>query len=128
MIHGLACYIEVYTITWLLCAFSLVVDRDLLEDTHTRWNHVSRLFLFPCPQNPSINHMNSYCIKQIHEFCSVSVYCNKSQRTSQRVKNNDHTTRLRLMSYFFVLYTLWCHLWSITVHTRENVIYLLNGC
>ena len=26
---------QIYTITWLLCAFSLVVDRDLLEDKHT---------------------------------------------------------------------------------------------
>ena len=26
----------IYTITWLLCAFSLVVDRDLLKDTHTQ--------------------------------------------------------------------------------------------
>ena len=27
--------IVLYTITWLLCAFSLVVHRDLLKDTHT---------------------------------------------------------------------------------------------
>ena len=55
------------------------------------------------------------------------VYCNRSQKTSQRVKNNSHATRLCLVSYFFVLYTLWRHLWSITVHThtRTNVIYLL---
>ena len=29
-------YMIFYTITWLLCAFSLVVDRDLLKDTHTQ--------------------------------------------------------------------------------------------
>ena len=37
--------ITFYTITWLLCAFSSVVDRDLLKDTHTYG--VSRpVFLF----------------------------------------------------------------------------------
>ena len=49
-----------YAVTWLLCAFSLVVDRDLLKNTH-KWRqiHVSRLvFLFSCacPKNTSINH------------------------------------------------------------------------
>ena len=29
--------------------------------------------------------------------------------------------------YFFVLYTLWHLLWSTTVHTQENIIYLLNN-
>ena len=51
---------------------------------------------------------------------SVCVYCNRSQKTSQRVKNNSHATRFRLVSYFFVLYTLWRHLWSITVHTHTE--------
>ena len=31
--------IRVYTITGLLCAFSLVVDRDLLKDTH-KWHQI----------------------------------------------------------------------------------------
>ena len=106
-----------YTITWLLCAFSLVVDRDLLKDTI--------VFLFSCPKNPSINHLNFYCIKQIDNIFPC-VYCNRSQKTSQRVKNNSHATRLRLVSYFLVLYTLWRPLWSIAVHTRKNVTYLLN--
>ena len=51
-----------------MCRFSLVVDRDLLKDIHTDGvtsDHVSRLvFLFSCPKNPSINHLNFYCIKQ----------------------------------------------------------------
>ena len=34
----------------------------------------------------------------------VDVYCNRSQKTSQRVKNNSHATRLRLVH--FVRYTL----------------------
>ena len=51
----------------------------------------------------------------------VCVYCNRSQKTSQRVKNNSHVTRL---TYFFVLYTLWRHLWTITVHTYTEKCYL----
>ena len=47
----------------------------------------------------------------------MCVYCNRSQKTSQRVKGNSHATRLHVRL-----------LWSITVHTlphtRENVIYL----
>ena len=60
-----------YTIMWFLCAFSLVVDYDLLKDTHidgikSMLDHVRRLvFRFSCPKNPSINHLNFYCIKQI---------------------------------------------------------------
>ena len=69
-------------------------------------DHVSRLvFLFSCPQNPSINHLNFYCIKEI-DYIFPCVFCNRSQKTSQCVKNNSHATRLRLVSYFVVLYTL----------------------
>ena len=72
--------IPYYTITWLLCAFSLVVDRDLLKDTHTGGvkstsDHVSRLvFLFSCPKNSSINHLNFYCIKQIDYIFPCVIY------------------------------------------------------
>ena len=34
------------------------------------------------------------------------MYCNRSQKTSQRVKNNSHDSRLRLVSY--VLYFTCC--------------------
>ena len=59
--------------------------------------------------------------KTIISHFSVCVYCNRSQKTSHRVKNNSHTTRLCLVSYFFVLYMLWRQLWSITVHTRRKM-------
>ena len=99
-----------YTKTWLLCAFSLVVDRDDVKSTPYH------------PQNPSIHPLNFYCIKQIDNIFSVCVYWNRSQKTSQRVKNNSHTTRLRLVTYFLVLYTLWRHLWSTTVHTHGKML------
>ena len=43
---------------------------------------------------------------------SVRVYCNRSQKTPQRVKNNSHATRLRLVSYFlfFTRYDAFCDL------------------
>ena len=106
-----------YTITWLLCAFSLVVDHNLLQDTHrddVKSTSADLFFFFHVPKS-----LNFYCIKQIDYIFSVRVYCNKSQKTSQRVKNNNHTTRLRLVSYFLVLYALdRRHLLSITVHTH----------
>ena len=89
------------------CAFSLVLDRDLLKDAH-RWRQI---------------HVRSrQRTKQIDNYFPC-VYCNRLQNTSQRVKNNSHATRLRLVSRsFFVLYTLWNHLWSITVHTHGKVL------
>ena len=66
-----------------------------------------------------------YKTSRLH-FNSVCVYCNRSLKTSQRVKNNSHATRVVL----FVLYTLWRHLWSITVHTmnHKNIIDLIILC
>ena len=56
----------------------------------------------------------------------MCVSCNRSQKTSQRVKNNSHTTRLRVV--------LCCSLHAVTssviyysTHTRKNVIYLLTN-
>ena len=54
----------------IVVAFSLVVDRELLNDTH-RWRQIhvrSRQWTcFSCfhAPNPSINHLNFYCMKQI---------------------------------------------------------------
>ena len=125
-------YYYLYTITWLLCAFSLVVDRDLLKGTHidgvkSTSDHVSRLlFLFSFPPNTSINHLNFYCIKQIDYICPCVctalisdrsvVYCNISQMTSQHEKNKKvlrHETKSSGMTV--VLYTLLRHLWSIII-------------
>ena len=100
---------------------------------HTyKWRqiHVSGLvLLFSCPQKPPIIFNKPfefllYKTNRLHFF--VCVYCSRSQKTSQRVKNNSHATRLRLVSYFFVLYTLWRHLWfNYSTHARKNAIYLL---
>ena len=80
-------------------------------------------FFFHVPKILQKIHLNFYCIKQNRLHFPVRVYCNRSQKTSQHVKNSSHATRLSLVLYTFVLYTLWHHLWSI--HTWKNVIYLL---
>ena len=100
---------------------------DLLKDTHTDGvkstsDHVSRLvLLFSCPENPSINHLNFYWIKQIDYIFPC---------VSQRVKNNSHATvatRLRLVSYF--LFFTRCDICDLLQYTGmgKNVIYLLNN-
>ena len=97
---------------------------------HTRrWReiHVSRLlFLFSCPKNPSINHLNFYCIKQRLHF-SVCVYCNRSQKTSQRACKEPTVTPLDFVScrtfLFFTRVTSSVIYYS--THTEKNVIYLL---
>ena len=60
-------------------------------------------FFFDAPKNPSINYLHFYCIKQIDDIFPFVCVCNRSQKTSQLVKNNSHTT---LVSSFVVLYTL----------------------
>ena len=48
---------------WLL---TVIYQRTHTDGVKSTSNHVSRLvFLFSCPSNPSINHLNFYCIKQI---------------------------------------------------------------
>ena len=61
---------RIYTITWLLCAFSLVVDRDLLKDTHiysvkSTSNTSADLFFFFNDQKSFNKSLDFYCIKQI---------------------------------------------------------------
>ena len=124
--YGFIVYYQYYTITWLLWAFSLVVDRDLLKDTH-RWRQIhvrsrqQTCFSFFMPQKSFNKPFEFLLYKTNRLHFPVCVYCNRSQKTSQRVKNNSHATRIRLVSYFFVLYTLWQHLWSITVHTHGKM-------
>ena len=103
--------IEIYTITWLLCAFSLVVDRDLLEDTHTHITvprHITSadLFFFLFPKSCSINHLN-----YIFPCACQDVAACKEQQSGHSIV------------VLFVLYTLWRYLWSIRgLTTYEDVM------
>ena len=121
-----------YTITWFLCAFSLVVDRDLLKDTHTRmvWNpRQQTCFSFFMPPK-SFNKPFQFllyilyvcvnCIYIIYKlYTCIQILYIYIQKMSQRVKNN---TPIYFVSYFVVLYTLWHDLWSITVHTSGKIL------
>ena len=53
------------------------------------------------------------------------LYCNRSQKTSQRVKNNSHATRLRLVSYFlfFTRCDVICDLLQYT-HTEKCYLFV----
>ena len=121
--------IDIYAITWLLCAFSLVVDRDLLEDTH-RWRQIhvrsrqQTCFSFFMPPKYFNKPFEFLLYKTNRLHFPVRVYCNRSQKTSQRVKNNSHTTRLRLSSC--CLHAVTSSVIYYSTHTRENVIYLLS--
>ena len=105
-----------YKIKWLLCAFSLVVDRDLLIGPPSQMAPIPHQITsadfvsFFMPQKSFNKPFEFLLYKTNRLHFSVCVYCNRST-----------VTRLRLVSYFFLLYTLWRHLC-----TRENVIYLLN--
>ena len=106
-------YIYIYNnVTSILCAFSLVVDRDLLKDTHrddVKPRHITSadLFFFFMPQNPSINHLNFYCIKQIYNIfpCVCTHVIDHRRRHSVFKKQQSrHSTSSRVV--LFVLYTL----------------------
>ena len=99
--------IPFYTITWLLCVFSLVVAHDLLED----WRidcviNVSGLVFvsFHAPKIPQDLEFLLYKTNRFH----FSVLCSviDAQRTSEREKNSI----LSLVGHFFVLTTFWRHL------------------
>ena len=69
--------------------------------------------------NPSINHLNHF---------SVSVYCNRSQKTSQRVKNIYLLKIYQL--HFLFLPTLWCYVCIyLTISLRPEAVYeqIING-
>ena len=85
---------------WLLS-----VDRDLLKYTH-RWRQIQvrsrqqTCFSFSMPRKFFNKPFEFLLYKTNILHFPVCVYCNRSQKTSQRVKNNSHATRLRIVSYF----------------------------
>ena len=91
--------LKLYTITWLLCAFSLVVHRDLLKDAHRwSWNPRQRTCLSFFIPLKSFNKPFEFLLYETNSLhFSVRVYCNRSQKTSQCVKS--HATRLRLVLF-----------------------------
>ena len=142
--------IMVYTITWLLWAFSLVVDHDTHRDDvkstsdhvnlrlHTTINladFVSWWMWFNGSHTKAQRHFVT------NAFCYPSYVYNMHQDTKSArliavfkqidyifpfVCTEDVTAckeqqSRHWISYLFVLYTLRRHLWSITVHTHGKM-------
>ena len=111
-----------------MCAFSLVVDRDLLKDTYidgvkSRQQTCFSFFMLPKFFNKSFKFL-LYKTNRLH--FSMCVYCNRSQKTSQHVKNDSHATRLRVI-LFCSLHTVTSSVIYYSTQTPKNVIYLLNS-
>ena len=105
---------------WLL---TVICIKGHTDDVKSTSDHVRELAFLFSRSPKSFNKPSEFLLYKTNRLhFPVLVYCNRSQKTSQRVKNNSHTSRLRLVSYFFVLYTLRRHLWSITVHTHGKML------
>ena len=87
-------------------------------DTHTdgvKSTSADLFFFFHAPKN----HLNFYCIKQIDKICPCVCI------VIDRVKNNNHATRLRLV--LFCLHAVTSSVIYYNVHTWKNIIYLLTN-
>ena len=70
-----------------------------LSLNYVRLRQRTCFFFFHAPKK-SFNKPFEFLLYKTNRLdFSVCVYCNRSQKTSQRVKNNSHATRLRLVSY-----------------------------
>ena len=61
-----------------------------------------------------------YFIKQLWINVAVRLLRNRLQNTSTHGKNIDETPGYRLVCHFFLLTTIWGHLWSITGRTLRT--------
>ena len=73
-------------------------------------------FSFFTPQKSFNNPFQFLLYKTNRLHFSMCVYCNRSQKTSQRVKNNLHATQLHLVSYFLFLYKMSIYLLNIYIY------------
>ena len=89
-------------------------------------NHVSGLFFLSCPQNPSINHLNFHCIKQIDNIfpCVCTVIDHRRCHSVQRTTVTQLDVVLCRTFLFFTRCDVICDLLQYT--RSENVIYLWN--
>ena len=88
-------------------------------------------FFHACMPQKSFNKPFQFLLYKTNRLhFPMCVHCNRSQKKSQRVKNNSHATLLCLVSHFlffthcYVVYDLLQNT-EYSTHTRENVIYLL---
>ena len=64
---------------------------------------------------------NSLLYKTNRFHVAVSLFSNRSQKTSKYGKNISDTLDYRLVRHLFVLTTFWRHLWSSTEQTHGNM-------
>ena len=97
-----------YIIRSVMHVFWLVLAYDWLEDIH-----IDDIILK--------NFFNSLLYKTNRFQVAVCLFSNRSQRMSKCGKNISDTLGCTSCATFFVLTTLWCHLWSITEQTHGNL-------
>ena len=101
-------YWTYYIIRSVMHVFWLVLAYDWLED-----RHIDDIILK--------NFFNSLLYKTNRFQVAVCLFSNRSQRMSKCGKNISDTLGCTSCATFFVLTTLWCHLWSITEQTHGNL-------
>ena len=110
----------IYTITCSVCILIGCWPWSIKGHTH-RWHQISSA---PKIFNKPIEFLS--CKTNRLHF-SVCVYCNRSQKTSQRVKNNSHATRLRLVLFlFFTRCDVMCDLLQYTRTQKCNLFVKYN--
>ena len=114
-----------------VCIFSDCWPWSTKGHTHRRHQiHVNScehilVFLFSCPKNPSINHLNFYFIKQI-DYIFPCVYCNRSLMMSQRERIKKYNTRRSWVAWllFFTRCDIFCDVLQYT-HTEKCYLFVL---
>ena len=100
--------ITYYIISSVMHAFWLVLTYDWLED-----RHIDDIIIK--------NFFNSLLYKTNRFQVAVCLFSNRSQRMSKCGKNISDTLGCTSCATFFVLTTLWRHLWSITYSSKTNI-------
>ena len=88
-------------------------------------NHVSGLFFLSCPQNPSINHLNFHCIKQIDNIfpCVCTVIDHRRRHSVQRTTVTPLDVVLCRTFLFFTRCDVICDLLQYT-HTGKCYLFV----
>ena len=106
---------------WLLTCWPWCIKGHTHTDDVKSTSDYDSGFSFLVPQKSFNRPFECLLYKTNRLHFSVRVYCNRSQKTSQRVKNNSHAIRLRLVSYF--LYTLHTVMYNMHTSVKKQPLY-----
>ena len=86
----------------------------------TKHRRIRKLSRFATVSNETIKLLYKLEFEIDYVFPCVCTVIIHRYKTPERTKSHHrtHRTRLRLVPYFLVLYTLWRHLCIITIHTH----------